>query len=289
MAALRVSLLPMAPKPLDQASESSLELASCLQDAFPDARLVDEGLQAGPFDADYLLVDGDGRLILVLVENSDGAQIALRSLDLISALPQLSHWLPRLLDDPVLDLHQAPEIVVVSTGGDAALCERLAAMNGDLRLFVLCEARTRKASGAWLAEVALGPAGKSELGLAATADLDTASEERLAFLTKRLMRIDDEVQVEERGGQIRWRVRGALLARARSDQGQLVGWAGNSNEIDLSSDAGVELFLESCVERVVNLLEEHSGDEPALKQFEIVPRDPGMTLSQEELDAFRVP
>lgn len=273
----------------DQPSDLPLELASCLQDAFPDARLVDEGLQAGPFDADYLLVDGDGRLILVLVEDPRVAPIALRALDLLAALPHMGRWLPRLLDDPALDLQQKPEIVVLATGADATLDERLAVMDGDLRLFMICEARTLKSSGVWLAEIPLQGSPVSEQGPSAVADLDSADSERLAFLTERLTRIDDEVEVEERGGQIRWRVRGSLLARARTDRGNLVGWAGASAEIDLSTDAGVEEFLESCVERVVNLLEEHSGDEPALEQFEIVPRDPGMTLSPEELDAFRIP
>jgi hypothetical protein len=279
----------MESSPLDQGLELPQELTSCLQNAVPDARLVDEGLQAGPFDADYLLVDGDGRLLLVLVEQESGAPVALRTLDLLAALPHLAQWLPRLLDDAALDWEQAPEVVVVGTGGDPALEERLEVMIGDLRLFMLCEAVTRKASGAWLSEVFLNRGVSQECGPPVAAGLDSTSEERLAFLTDRLTRIDDEVQVEERGGQIRWRVRGALLARARSDQGRLVGWAGSSSEIDLSSTAGVEEFLESCVGRVVDLLEEHSGDEPALQQFEIVPRDPGMTLSSEELDAFRVP
>lgn len=273
----------------EQPGEMPLELASCLQDAFPDARLVDEGLQAGPFDADFLLVDGDGRLILVLVEDPRIAPIVLRALDLLAALPHMGRWLPRLLDDPALDLQQAPEIVVLARGADATLDERLSVMKGDLRLFMICEARTLNASGVWLSEIPLGGSVLPEQGPAGGTGLDTAGSERLAFITKRLTRIDDEVQVEERGGQIRWRVRGSLLARARTENGTLVGWAGSSDEINLSTDAGVEDFLESCVERVVNLLEEDSGEGPALQQFEIVPRDPGMTLSAEELDAFRIP
>ena len=190
----------MESSPLDQGLELPQELTSCLQNAFPDARLVDEGLQAGPFDADYLLVDGDGRLLLVLVEQESGAPVALRTLDLLAALPHLAQWLPRLLDDAALDWEQAPEVVVVGTGGDPALEERLEVMIGDLRLFMLCEAVTRKASGAWLSEVFLNRGVSRECGPPVAAGLDSTSEERLAFLTDRLIRIDDEVQVEERGG-----------------------------------------------------------------------------------------
>jgi hypothetical protein len=281
---------PLSDPPLDDVLQD-FEAALC--EVVPGLDVVDRGLELGGKVVEVVGVDDAGRLVLARLAEEDPDAAVLAALDVLRAAQAELGPLARHLGHAAVDSGLAPRLVLVAERIAPEVRGRLGLL-GEERL-LLCEVRELKsARGAatYLVPLAPDPApARAPAGAGAErflAALEDGQRATAGLLVRRLRRVDGEVQCAPAASGLEWRFRGATLCRLRRAAGGLeASVPPGGAPLELVGPEQVDLLLDAALRRYVALLEERSGDEESLEQVELVPADPGLVLSPEELEAFR--
>lgn len=239
---------------------SLLSLESTLERNFPGVEVLDHDLELSErYRADLVAIEGSGRLVLVLVVDTEGDEPLLAALDALAFARHNAPVLAAHFGEPRLRSDQPPRVLLITQTFSPSLVERLRPLlDGSVELFEVREVKSARGENLYLTAV-----GGDPQVLAAAATTEDAFFARLAPDTKaiaqycleRMARIDDELLVSSRGGRLNWSFRGTELARVELASDLLQGSVAPLFETRaLRSAAQVDFFVEEALGRYVEAL-----------------------------------
>lgn len=271
---------------MDQAETVTAAVGRILGAGFPGVEIVDRDLVFGRQSrVPYVLVDGDGRLVLALALDTTGDEAALTVLDALSFARAQASALARHLGSTRLRAELNPAVWIVARELDAALRARLAALDPrGLRAFELVRIESRRGVGEYLTELplfgdlALRPA-VSPLGFldTLTPDLRELGES----IVRRVERLDDDLETSRSQDALAWRFHAETVCSLSAGQGGMAGNVPDSKfDSGIASREDAERFLDAAVQRYLGLL----GQGELFDATRSPLREP--LLTPEELAAF---
>lgn len=268
---------------------------AALRDAFADVEWVDRDLELAPGRAvDWIGIDASGRVVFALVCDGEDESAVLSVLDTLVFFERNRPILAQHLRSPRVRTGLTPIVALVAESFSEVLLARLCVLGGaSLRTFELRQLSSSIGERAYLVPVTPGfsrhapatPRGKEPF----LAGVPEAQRPIADLLVRRIGRIDDQLIATAGDRSLAWRMGDELLCSIAQIDGQIEGQippAGLPREIGTANE--VEGFVDSVLKRYVALLASTpvtpvEGGEPA----GFVAVDPGMTLSPEEIAAFR--
>lgn len=272
------------------------ELETNLAAQIPGLRLLDRQLELDvkrgvSGRVDFAGTDAEGRLVLVLLLDSDTDSAALGALDLFVLAERHTALLARHLDlDP--EVAGAPRLILVAESFDELLLARIGALGKRFELLGIETLRSERGSRSYLVPYASGASSAPNTPARIT------REEFLAALTERqrvpaellvdrLARMDSEIKVRFSAQRVRWTFQGHEFLGLEAGSGGLKGFVlPSGDDIVLESVDGVESLVEAAFGAYVHLI----GMEPRGTMVTSEPAElaqGGMLLSEEEIAAFQ--
>ena len=272
------------------------ELETNLAAQIPGLRLLDRQIEldikrgvAGRVD--FAGVDGDGRMVMVLLVDLDGDTAALGAIDLYVVAQRHSALLARHMD---LDPESAcpPRLILVAEAFDDLFLARLQALGNPFELLSIETLRSERGARSYLVPHfgVSGTGNRPSEAVSQEAFLAGMSERQRVpaeLLVSRLARMDSEVKVRFEQNNARWTFQGHEFLGLRIVGEELVGFVlpvGDDHMLD--SVEGVESLVESAFGAYVRLI----GIEP----YELPKARPSKAfesqsplLSAEEIAAFQ--
>jgi hypothetical protein len=247
------------------AVEAWSDLERTLAEALPGFEVLDRELELPSSErADFVGVDGHGRLTLVLDAGGEGEEPVLRALDALAFARRNSEALARHLESARGDATRirpelAPRVVLVAEGFSRKLIERLQPLVGHgVDLYELRTLRSKSRVSNWLtpAQVTEGHAAAGTTSEEAfLANLETAAREWARALLSKVRRLDPDVEALPARKAVTWRHGGHALGRLEFADGRLYAAASPRFESRPIESAGdVERFLEQLLGRYVEVL-----------------------------------
>ncbi|MFT5292323.1 MAG: hypothetical protein ACI82F_004409 [Planctomycetota bacterium] len=217
------------------------------------ALVLDEGVQA-----DLAAVDGSGRLLVVLLADTDADRATLAVLDLVAWVREHSSVLIRHLDCPALRADKSVRTLVVVTESVDSLCRRLVALDGSgVELFGLRTIQSSAGDRVYLSSIGApgrSPLAPEEIGDAFIGALPEDLRELGRHAVDRITRLDDELVALAGDDSIAWRFRGESLVRIERAGDRLRATLGPEHKLwPLRSTEDVEELLEGALSRLVPL------------------------------------
>lgn len=265
-------------------------VARILGEVFPDSEIVDRDLAIGRGRSIQLAaVDAGGRLLLVLLAEESGDEIALAALDALAYARRNAQVLTSHFHSARLRPELPPLLVVVAASFDDVLLARLGALDPRLvRAFELRHVASSRGAGDYLAEIdPAGPAQPRERASEPAGFLDALDPERRELgerLLRRIARLDEELQPTRRGQGLAWRLHDELVCSLTAREGAIEGQVpGTASVAPIETRDDVEGFLETIVQRYLSVIRGRPPGAPrgASSAFG---REP--LLTPEELAAF---
>lgn len=240
------------------------QIEAALLDAVPGLEVLDHQLVLDGLCADAVGVDAEGRLNLVLFIDGQAESLPMQVLDVLRLARRQRLLLARHLDEARLDFEAEACVIVVASGFDALVAERLACLpKHQVRCFQVHEMRSEKGLSTLLLP-AFPDARDQEWQPTAPDDflsnLSDSMREMVTDLTARIERIDREVALASGPGGLEWRYRGTPLCRLRGDGDGLVGSVIEGPSFTLSKGGAgggrdLEGFLDASMRRFLNLMD----------------------------------
>jgi hypothetical protein len=243
-----------------ESDPSRLSLESTLERNFPGLAVLDRDLELSErFRADLVAVERSGRLVLVLLVETEGDEPLLASLEALAFARHNAPVLGAHFGEPRLRTDQPPRVLLIAHAFPPALVARLRPLlDRSVELFEVRQVKSARGENLYLASVG----GEAQV-LAAAAGSEDAFFQRLGpdqeALAKRCLervaRIDDELRVASTSARVTWSFRGAELARLEVSADLLSGSvAPNHDARVLRSPAQVDFFADEVLGRYVELL-----------------------------------
>lgn len=262
-----------------------------LDEVVPGLEVLDRELVfEGGARADLAAVDPSGRLHLVQVAHEDPDRAALDVLDALGVFRTQLELLLRHFGEGRLNPERAPRVVVISSGSDARLAERLAVLaDAGVLVFGLRSVKCATGERAYLVRLdASAPAVPSGSGVAAFLRALPARLETLgASLVERMERLDEELVPSADATQLVWRLAGEVLCRVERIGDVLQASVAPRHEpMPLADLPDLERLVERALARLVRVLGLTRGERPAPGPRPAPAPDEPL-LSEEEIEAFR--
>lgn len=262
-----------------------------LDEIVPGLSVLDRELVfEGGARADVAAVDPSGRLHLVLLAHEDPDRAALEALDALAVVRTQLELLLRHFGER-LNPERAPRVLVVSTGSDARLSTRLAAL-GDTGVQVFGLRAVKSSAGERAYLVRLDAAAQTTSGASGVAAFLRALPARLETLgralVERMERLDEELTPAGDASTLVWRLSGEVLCRVERIGDLLQASVAPRHEpLPLGDLADLEKLVEKSLARLVRVLGLSRAERPANGVRGGAPASDEPLLTPEEIQAFR--
>lgn len=267
-----------------------------LADVYSGFEIVDRDLDLGENrNVDWVGVDSTGRLVLVLLVESDGVDPVIAALDALAFVQRNRGVLAGHLQSPRLRPEVSPVVALVAESFSDRMLGRLSGLDAEsVRLFEFRTVASGRGEHVYLAPIEASPARTAVLAPRGSdvflRALESERRELAEFALKRIARIDDLVTHAASEKTITWRWRGELLCSLSSLDDQLdARIEPDGKSLRLVAVADIEAFVDLALQRYVELLgAPAAGGATALlgTPSNLEPRE---LLSPAELEAFRQP
>ncbi len=276
---------------VDDARERA-RLAESLPRAFAGLELLDEELEIGPGrTADWVGVDGAGRLILVLWLADEGDAEMLRVLDALAFLRRNARLLASHYGASRGARDEGHQVAVVSLAPTPRLLERLQGFEpGALTVLELRRLKARSGERAYLVPLEVGGGGAREplplQGLEGFLQALPVDARGVAGgLARRIQRMDDAIHCTVTDDGLTWRLGSdALCSLDVSETGLRGRVPGTGEAWPVATPQDADSFLDGVLSHYVALIEPPPG--PAEGAAPGDPGGPELLLTPEELAAF---
>lgn len=274
------------------------ELETSLAAQIPGLRLLDRQLEMEvkrgvSGRVDFAGVDAEGRLVLVLLLDSDSDAAALAALDLFVMAKRHAALLARHLD---IELGERPRLILVAETYDVLLMARLEALGHPFELLSIETLRSERGARSYLVPQFGSKGASVEPDSITRQEFVAALTERqrvpAELLIDRLHRMDSEVKVRYLADGVRWTFQGHEFLGLKLSGEDLVGFVLPSGEDQLiDSVERVETLVEAAFGAYVRLIGMESTSRVAMGGMKPAPQaEAGGTplLTEEEIAAFQI-
>lgn len=258
------------------------QLEAGLREALPGIVIVDRDLALGArVDADLVALDGDGRLVLVLLlagwEPLPGTdRVVLATLDALAWARAQRELVARHLGDDRLRSELDPRVVLVAESFAPEVLERLACLGpGAVRLLEVRALRSAGSCSTFLCPVGEVAAGASDDPADFLDGLDEDPRALANLLVSRLERVDEEVECAPDDRGLRFSFHGTPLCHLSAVGGHLRGHLpGGEAPMPFRKEGDLDGFVDAALARYVELVELDAAEDEELAQVELVPHTP---------------
>lgn len=247
-----------------QAGETNLvTLQGALERCIPGLVILDRDLELnGDHCADLVGVEGNGRLVMVLLVEGSGDEPVMAAIEALAFARRNATVLPVHLDAPRLRVDLDPRVILIAQSFDEHLMDRLHPLQqGSVELFEVRLLRSARGENIYLSAMdsTLGTSrpsvGEDISTEAFLAQLPPEQELIARECLEKLSRIDEELELRVRNVGAQWSFRGAELARLEwIDEALHASVAPDYTSRYLRSSAQVDLFVEEALVRHVRLI-----------------------------------
>jgi hypothetical protein len=267
-----------------------------LGELYAGFEVVDRDLDLGEGrSVDWVGVDSTGRLILVLMVDSDGSEPVLAALDALAFVQKNRGVLAGHLQNQRLRPEVSPVVALVAESFSDRMLGRLSGLDSDaVRLFELRTVASARGEHVYLAPIEAVPARAAVIAPRGSdvflRGLDEARRALAELALKRVGRIDDLVTHSASEKTITWRWKGELLCSLSSVDDHLdARLEPDGRTVRFTSTADIEAFVDLALQRYVELLGAASGPRIAANSGQGLAVEPRELLTPAELEAFRQP
>jgi len=283
---------PDRPRAKTEAEGATSTWINALDEIVPGIEVVDRDLVfEGGASADLVAVDPSGRLYLVQRTHEDADRAVLEALDAACLMRGQTELLVRHCGEGRVNPERAPRLLVVCSGPDARLVERLSAL-GDAGVLVLAQRTVKSAAGERSYLVRLDPSSRAVVGPSGVAAFLRSLPARLeplgSALVERMERLDEELVASGDSTTLVWRLSGEVLAKVERIGELLQASVAPQHEpLPLAEVADLDELVERALGRLVRVLgltrkERPLGGPPPARE-----RSDEPLLTPEEIQAFR--
>ncbi|MCC6409094.1 MAG: hypothetical protein IT453_18180 [Planctomycetes bacterium] len=267
-----------------------------LAELYSGFEVVDRDLDLGDGrSVDWVGVDSTGRLIMVLMVDSDGTEPVIAALDALAFVQKNRGVLAGHLQNQRLRADVSPLVALVAESFSDRMLGRLSGLDSDaVRLFELRTVVSARGEHVYLAPIEAAPARAAVIAPRGTdvfvRGLDDAQRALAELALKRIGRIDDLVSHAASEKTITWRWKGELLCSLSAiDEDLEARVEPEGRNLRLTSTADIEAFVDLALQRYVDLLGSPGGPSGAVVKVPSLNLEPRELLSPAELEAFRQP
>lgn len=228
-------------------------LLSALAASQPDLEWIDRNLELGDGRrVDLVGVDGSGRALALLLVGEDEEQALLTALDAHAWFAQHRSLLDGHFGHPRLDPARAPRVVLIAERYSERMLARLAGLDpAVLQALELRQVTSQRSVRSYLVPARPAPFGESpDDPTGARALLRGLGPEAAALaerLLRRLVRVDDEIDLAADGTGVRCTLDGEALCGLQARRGGLCGWVGEGTAEPLVHAEDGESWIEQVL------------------------------------------
>jgi hypothetical protein len=272
-------------------------LEASLSEAIDGLVILDRELSfEGTGRVDFAGIDGEGRLVLVVLLDDDPNTASLEAMDLAVICKRHSSLIAKHLGVPELGL--APCCALVTEHLDQRLMQRLELVSASFEFFELQSLVSERGSRTYLVPAAIAPGVLADTETRDATeisaedflqDLTSDSQEYLGILVSRMQRMDSEFDMIFTRDAGHWGFNGREFLRIERSGERVLGCVLPSGKPAMLDDEGsVEQLVEEAFSAYVRLLGLFDED---IVEIEDAFEDPGISseplLSPEEIAAFQ--
>ncbi|HUR26806.1 MAG TPA: hypothetical protein VM509_01360 [Planctomycetota bacterium] len=268
---------------------------AALRDAFSEVEWLDSDLDLGDGKKiDWIGVDASGRVVFALFCAGNDEASLIGAIDAMVFFARNRTVLAQHLQTPRVRAALEPVIALIAESFSEPFLERVAVLTmPTLRIFELRRLSSSRGERAYL--VPLAPmVGRSAPSVrrgpeAFLSGLPDGCRPLGELLVKRIGRIDEQLVASSGDHTLSWRMGDDLMCSLAEIEGVLEGQIPPEGEPrEIAGAPEVELFVDKVLERYVHLLGGSPAD-PAGEEPMFAAADAGLTLTPEEIAAFRQP